>query len=728
MFEAHAFAEAIAHHRAGRLDLAEAGYRTILASSPQHADALHLLGVIAHQRGNHARAVELIGRAISLRPNEPSFASNLADAYRGLGKFAEAEQFCRQALLLQPGNLDAQLNLGRIYQSVKRWSEAESAFQHALKLNPNDARGYFYLGELQREMGRIHESIESYRRAVERNPKHAHALCQLGRQLITVGEVAAAEPYLRRAVEINPRLTSAVGDLGACLARLGRTQDAWQVFSRALSLQPDDPSLRISIGHAYLDHGDGRAAREQFEHVLQLHPDNVLALCGLADVDMDCDRIEDALLRYERALRIDSSCAKARRGFANALFESGEVVRAVDCLHEGIDAHTAGSELYSQLGAILTTAGDLQGAVAAHREALRINPASVPALSGLATCLGGQLPDNDLRLIENRLQQAGDDQDRAMLHFGLAHVYDARRDFVRAAEQLREGNALQTQHDQARNRVYTPSSHHAHVDALIRLYTREFFDQRREFGAPSERPVFVFGMPRSGTTLVEQILASHPRIYGAGERRFAHQSLLRLPGELGLANVNEITPERLTKQAVRACAEWHLEQLRKLDQGKCERIVDKMPANYLNLGWLALTLPKARFIHCRRDVRDVGLSCWMTKFAEIRWANDLEHIAHRIQEYQRLMEHWRKVLPIQILELDYEKLVENQEAQSQKLIDWIGLQWDPACLEFHKTTRLVKTASVTQVRQPMYSRSVGRWKNYEAQLHPLLQSLNVEMV
>jgi len=228
-------------------------------------------------------------------------------------------------------------------------------------------------------------------------------------------------------------------------------------------------------------------------------------------------------------------------------------------------------------------------------------------------------------------------------------------------------------------------------------------------------------MPRSGTTLVEQILASHPKVIGAGERWFGAQGLKRLPPELGLDADPLCCFDRVTSAAIKKCADWHLEQLRKVDGGAALRVVDKMPYNAAILGWLAALFPHARFIHCRRDLRDVALSCWMTNFLKIRWANDFDHIAHRIACHLQIMDHWRHVLPTPIFEVDYERLIESQEGESRRLIAWLGLDWDPSCLEFHRTKRSVQTASVLQVRQPIYSRSAGRWRQYEPYLERLFR-------
>lgn len=270
---------------------------------------------------------------------------------------------------------------------------------------------------------------------------------------------------------------------------------------------------------------------------------------------------------------------------------------------------------------------------------------------------------------------------------------------------------------------YDPEARARFVDGLLGAFSPSHFERVRGLGDDSERPVFVVGMPRSGTTLTEQILASHPQVFGAGERNFAQSTFISLPAVLGRNEPPLACLAHLDRDAAGRLAAGHLGRLRELDGGTAARVVDKMPENYLLLGFLHTLFPRARLIHCRRDPRDVALSCWITNFARIRWACDLEHIAHHLLQYFRIMEHWRRVLPAPVFEVDYEELVADQEGVSRRLVAWLGLEWDPACLRFHQTERLVRTASVAQVRQPIYTRSVARWRHYESLLAPLLERL-----
>ncbi len=320
------------------------------------------------------------------------------------------------------------------------------------------------------------------------------------------------------------------------------------------------------------------------------------------------------------------------------------------------------------------------------------------------------------------------DAKRLLLHFGLAYVLDARGEYAEAAEHLARANALQIAAWHKSGQDYDPQEHELFVTRTIAACGPDFFERVRSFGAggfglESELPVFVVGLPRSGTTLIEQVLASHSQVYGAGEIALVNEIVVAIGGESGdfIEGLR-----RLDRETARRLAARHLERLQTLNPAAL-RIVNKMPGNYLYLGLLASLFPQAKFIHCRRDLRDVAVSCWMTHFQETRWANDPQHIASRFHQYQRMMEHWRKVLPAPLLEVDYEETVVDLEGAARKLVAECGLEWEPGCLEFHKTKRPVSTASAAQVRQPVYGTAVGRWKHYENALASLFARLSQSM-
>ena len=275
-----------------------------------------------------------------------------------------------------------------------------------------------------------------------------------------------------------------------------------------------------------------------------------------------------------------------------------------------------------------------------------------------------------------------------------------------------------------RGREYDPNEYASLLSRMIAVCGPDFFARVRSFGLESELPVFVVGLPRSGTTLIEQILASHSQVFGAGEIKLASETMAGLGGQ-GADSIEGL--RGLDRQTAQHLASRHLARLRAMHPAAL-RIVDKMPENYLFLGLLAVLFPRAKFIHCRRDLRDVAVSCWMTHFQEIRWANDPQHIASRFHEYQRIMEHWREVLPVPLLDVDYEETVADLEGVARRLVAWCGLAWEPKCLEFPAAKRPVRTASAVQVRQPVFRTSVQRWKHYEQALASLFARLEEMLV
>lgn len=711
-------------HQEGLLEQAEAIYRRILADAPNHSEVLHLLGVLSHQRGDHTQAAELIARAIAIDPNAPSFHCNLADVLRILGQLESAEASCCAALRLKPDYPEAKHNLALILFKQGRYDEAEEACRRALTERPEAAGTLAVLADCLREQGRLREAAQTYEQALRLSPNLFVAHGNFGVLLGQCGELEKGLVHCRRAVELKPRSALAHHHFGKLLLEYGRVDEAMDELSMARDLGDDSAALAVQVGKAWFELGDLGQARQWFERAAETDPEWTEAHCQLGSVHNEAGDPEGAEVIYRKVLETESQCVDALFGLSRARLEQGSVEDAVFTLDEAIRIRPESANLHAAQGHTLANAGDLERAVECYREALQLNGNCIAALAGLATTLRGKTSDADLVTIKNLLSAPWmTDARRAELHFALAQATDGRGEWEEAARHMATANGLQKNHFEDRGRGYRPEDYRKFVDRVIAGFTPEYFARVDGFGRSSERPVFIVGMPRSGTTLTEQILASHPEVHGAGERRFANLGFQFLP----MAMDRKVTPFECLPDAsrlqVEVLADWHLGQLHHLDQGRAARVVDKMPENYQHLGWIATLFPRAKIIHCRRDVRDVALSCWITNFKSIRWANELEHIAQRIQEYFRIMEHWRAVLPLSIFEFDYEELVANPEQVSRQLIEFVDLDWNPRCLDFHRTERLVRTASVAQVRQPMYQRSVARWRRYEDALRPLLDRL-----
>jgi hypothetical protein len=434
------------------------------------------------------------------------------------------------------------------------------------------------------------------------------------------------------------------------------------------------------------------------------------------------DDSAEALSCWARVVGLEPDRAGAHNGLGWALQEGDRPAEAEQHFRTALRLGPELPGAHLNLGGLHEERGNLEEAETCFRAAIRAQPAHALAHARLATLRRGKLPDADRAAIEERLADPQlDDTVRSHLLFALAQVFDGQGEFARAADYLRRANALQGQRATTRHRSYSREEHERFVERVVNTFDSNFLARRRETGHHTRRPVFVFGLPRSGTTLVEQVLASHSRVFGGGELRLVRRTFEAIPAALGRTSAPLDCVADLDARAIRLLADEHLKRLADLDGGRSDRVVDKMPDNYLYLGLITVLFPNAVLIHCRRDLRDVAVSCWMTDFRSIRWANDPEHIASRFQQYRRLMDHWRALVPMH--EVRYEAMVSDQEGVTRSLLAACGLEWEPACLDFHRTRRQVRTASLTQVRQPLYRQSVARWKNYESALAELFAGL-----
>jgi tetratricopeptide (TPR) repeat protein len=411
---------------------------------------------------------------------------------------------------------------------------------------------------------------------------------------------------------------------------------------------------------------------------------------------------------------------------AAALQFVDRVPEAIWHFRESIRLNPRAVNQYIFLSEALQQQGCLDDALALVVEALRLDPNSALAYSTL-----GDLADHGCyNLTEADIQHMLDllganplsAQDASLLNFALAAHWERAGHHDEAFACYHRANELKQQVYRQANQAFDRDKHHDLIDSLIATFTPGFLERTGTFGIDSEVPVFVVGMVRSGTTLVEQILASHPQIHGAGERKEIDQLATTLHEHVLGSEAYPACLERLDPGAGRSLAYGYLQRLARR-AGTASRIIDKMPQNYLHLGLIALLFPRAHIIHCQRDPMDVCASAYFQNFKWVPHTASLEDIACYHREYSRLMAHWRRVLPMPIHEAIYEDLVSNPEAVSRNLVAACGLGWDDRCLTFYRTERIVQTASKLQVRRPIYRNSVGRSKAFAAHLEPLRLAL-----
>jgi tetratricopeptide (TPR) repeat protein len=707
-------------HQRGLLAQAVRRYRSVLYAQPDHADALHLLGVALHQQGDHRQAVESIGRAVTLNVGNAAYHANLGEAYRALGNFDGAAECCHTALRLQPRSPEAANNLGLVLLAQGKTDEAIVQFRQTLQIKPDYGMACNNLGNALRLGGDLDGALAHFRRAAEIEPNLAEAHSNFGQMLLERHQPHEALAHLREAVRLRPGLAEARNNLGNALRETGRLAEARQSYADALRINPALAMTYNNMGQALQEENSLDDALAWYQRALQLEPSSARIHCNTASLLAAQEKFDNALAGYRQALELDPTYGEAHCGIGGVRHEQGHFEEAQAHYREALVHKPDLPAAHCALGTVREELGDFKDAESCWRTALRYDPRLAGAYGALATLLRGKLPEEDLAGMRQLLADPElHDGRRCALHFGLAHVLDARGAYTEAAESLRQANALALAGARKRGQGYDPEAHAGFVARMVAVCSPAFFERTHGIGVESARPIFIVGLPRSGTTLTEQILASHSHVFGAGEQRLAREDFEALaPREEqaleALARLDVSTARRLGAQ--------HLERLRELNNDR-RHVADKMPDNYLYLGLLAALFPQAKFIHCRRDLRDTAVSCWMTNFSQIRWANDPGHIAARFAEYRRVMDHWRRVLPVPVLEVDYEETVTDLEGVARRLVHWCGLEWEPRCLAFHEGKRPVRTASVSQVRQPIYQRSVARWKHYEQALGPLFDAL-----
>ncbi len=601
------------------------------------------------------------------------------------GKFDVAANEIRRAIRLKSNVAVYHSNLGVAYQGLKKLDEAIASFRRAVKLGPNYPEAHNNLANALREQGKLPEAIASWRRAAGLKPNYIDARLNLAVALRQVGDTEGSIACLREVLRLKPDRADYCNNLAAALHVQGKVDEAIAFYRRAIELDPKFVLPHNNLGNVLQEQGQLEEACRCYQRAIQLKPDFAQAYIGLASTRNEQGDSADAVRHYLTAIQIAPGLAAAQ----------------------------------CNLGIVLEEQGDFAGAEKYFRSAIAVDFRYAAAHAELANLLRAALPAEDMAAQQQLLADSGLTQEqRAALHFGLAQVFDARGAYAGAAEHANAGNALRLAQWSTAGQGHDPQAHSQFVDRILAEFTPEFFASVRDFGVDSQRPVFVVGLPRSGTTLIEQILASHSRVFGAGE-------LLLVRNAFAATYENGKNPG-LQPAGLRECIQRlalrHLDELQRRN-ATALRVVDKMPDNYLYLGSLAALFPQARFIHCRRDWRDVAVSCWMTNFRAVRWASDAGHIAARFRDYQRLMDHWRKVLPAPVLDVSYEETVTNLEAVARRLVAWCGLEWEPGCLEFQRGQRTVRTASSVQVRQPLYATSVGRWRHYEQALATLLSAI-----
>jgi len=567
-----------------------------------------------------------------------------------------------------------------------RIGEALHLYQKICEIDPTDAESWFMAGTLYGRMGRVAEAEAALRKTVGLQPDSAAANLNLGQTLELQGRLSEAEECFRRAVALKADLADAHASLGRISQQGGDLPAAIAHYEKAVQLNPSLLTAHLYRAKACIHMCAFDAAADSIGHALRLDPDNAGAYYDLAEVRIGQGLYEDALHDIRRALQLKPDYIAATAVEAYVLEHLSDYQAAVQCLIPVLDRYLDYPEVALVYASLTHFTKDYDGAIAR---------------------------------LENLLAKDGLlEKHRAQIHFTLGQLFDKHGKYTQAFAHFRAGNQLMPA-------TFDSRAWRDRITNLIDTFSHDAMMRAPRVSNRSGKPIFIVGMPRSGTTLVEQILSMYSEVAAAGELA----DIGALVGELEetlkhTSPASDIT--QLSREQCDCLAQRYLDLLAGRYPNALQ-VTDKMPQNFLHLGWIALLFPGARVIHCVRDPLDTCLSCYFQMFTgDHPYAYDLTNLGVYYRQYQRLMRHWREVLDIPIFDVRYEALVRDPDTLGQAMVEFCGLKWDKRCLDFHKSERSVATASFQQVRRPIYSSSLGRWRHYSEYLDPLRQPFTGE--
>jgi len=554
----------------------------------------------------------------------------------------------------------------------------------------------------------------------------AAVILNLARQRHEAGDFAAADRLYRQVLEVEPACALALVLLAITCHQVGDFPQAESWYRRALALHPNDAEVHFRLAMALVSLSRPDEAIEHLREAVRLRPDAPEPWNNLGNVLFLQGKTAEAVPCYRAAVRLRPGYAEACQNLGNALREDDRVAEGLAWYRESVRLRPDIPKFRMNLAAALLETEGADEAQGHLRHYLKLRPGAPRVLSALiANDLYADTDPGPAELRRWLDDPALPPMDRAHVHFILAHLIDRAGQPEEAFQHFAETNRIRRDLIRGTSEEFKPAEHARFVDDLIALFRPEWFERFRGIGIDAEELVFVVGMPRSGSSLVEQILSHHPEVAGAGELRDVPRMVQALPARLGSSVAYPHCLAGAEPAILRACAEEYVARVREI-AGPARRITDKMLVNFLHLGFIAILFPRARVIHCRRDLLDTCVSCFMQIFRGLSFTLDLEDLGRYYRDYERLMAHWRAVRPVPMTEVVYEELVADVEQGTRQLLDFCELQWDERCLRFYENPRTVRTVSKFQVRRPVYTTSIGRWRRYRARLGPLLETLGLE--
>jgi len=596
------------------------------------------------------------------------------------GRLQQAQDKCL-CLLRKRQHPDAILMLGWIAHQQREFEVAVERYQQFLRIKPNHAQTHCNLGVVLEVLGRTERAIGHFNQSITISADDAAVHSHLADAYSKLRCWELAIKAYQQVLAIDASDVVTIIKLGNVFLGLQLWTQAIPRYEQSLAIQPDNALVHKNLGSSLHEVGQWHKAIKCFEQALSLRPDYMDARFELAQVLRELGRAEEALVQLEQVIDLKPDNADAHISLADTLRDLGQAELAIERLEQFLRARPT------------------CGAVYYHISMMKPKQALIAAVEKLISDPG--LPNGDA----------------IYCHFALGNLFKHGKSFDQAFSHFLKANTLHR-----KTFSYDPKENTLLIDRMIKVYSKGFFQRKHGWGSTSQLPVFIVGMPRSGTTLVEQILSNHALVHGAGELQAIPAVHFSIALQLKYANPYPQCMSIFDEKMAEEYSARYLQELA-LHSPTAVRITDKAPVNFLQIGLIKTLFPKARIIHCQRNPLDSCISLLFHYFQNHKHSFELTELGQYYLDYQRLMSHWQELFPGEIFTLQYEELVMDQERVSKQLIDYIDLEWDARCLDFHNNERVVMTPSNIQVRQPIYKNSINRWKPYEKHLQPLIEVL-----
>ncbi|MDE0440497.1 MAG: sulfotransferase [Gammaproteobacteria bacterium] len=633
------------------------------------------------------------------------------------GEAEAAQTICADVLARYPEDANFLCLSAQALTRLGHFDEAQVRIEAALGIFPEFERAHEAKGDLLLARGELSEAVEALQEALRLNPNRQQTRLKLGRLFLRMGYVDKARrlrgEFLKRGTD-NPDIVRATN-----LEKEEKFADAEQVYRQTLTRHPDNVTAmrlwaRLGIRQKRYEDAEILLAR-----AVEVAPDFNQAWADLVAVLYEQQKLDEAAESARRLIKLDPRIPNGYLLLASAYASAGHHDEALSAFDDALAIAPKHVGALCGKGNVCRTVGDQVGAIAAFRSSIEANPLHAEAYWNLANLKTFLFADDEL---DQMLGLIGDgripSEGQVQLNNALGLGFEARGDYNRAFEYIDRGNALRREQE-----FYDRVENEEMVDMTIDVLGKAFLDANAERGDPDPAPIFIVGLPRSGSTLIEQILASHSLVDGTHELRDLGMVIKADPR---LGRFNPRYPKSLVDFDPGGLRQLGAEYIRRTRRYRGDRpfFTDKNPNNFVHVGLLHLILPNAKIIDARRHPLDSCLGSYKQLFAQGQpFSYDLVELGEYYLEYDRLMNHWNQVLPGNVLDVHYEQVVADLEGQVRRILDHCGLPWEDACLRFHETDRAVKSASSEQVRQPIYSTSVNTWRNYERHLGPLIEVL-----